>query len=137
VIIFLTTIMFLSYHRRSPLAKYRGGHGEWLGFKHFVESGSILPYEMLVTRLKALCSDFSKPELPHSDLYLPTPTPRPIVVTPPIVHRLEDSIAKIGKLFMVPGSTPIGLDDDLVRSQSLKSKSAFVKQINNATKVRA
>jgi hypothetical protein len=135
--IFLTIIKFLSYRRRSPMAMYRGGHGEWLGFKHFVDSGSILSYEMLVTRLKALCSDFSKPELPHSDIYLPTPTPTPIVVTPPIVHGLEDSVAKIGKLFMVPGSTPIDLDDDLVRSQSLKSKSAFVNEIKNATKVHA
>jgi hypothetical protein len=62
--------------------------------------------------------------------------PRSTVVRSPIVHRLEDSIAKIGKLFMVPGSTPIGLDDDLVCSQSLKSKSAFAKQINSAKKVR-
>jgi hypothetical protein len=69
---FLTTIMFLSYHRRSPMVMYCdmycGGHGEWLGFKHFVESGSILSYEMIMTRLKALCSDFSKPELPHTDV---------------------------------------------------------------------
>jgi hypothetical protein len=72
-----------------------------------------------MARLKALCSDFSKAELPHSDVYLPTPNPRPAVVTPPIVHRLEESIAKTGKLFMVPGSTPIDLDDGLVRSQSL------------------
>jgi hypothetical protein len=43
----------------------------------------------------------------------------------------------MGKLFMVPGSTPIVLDDDLVRSQSLKSKSAFAKHFNNAKKVRA
>jgi hypothetical protein len=134
---FLTTIMFLSFHRRSPMAMYRGGHGEWLSFKHIVESRSILPYEMLMTRLKALCSDFSKPELPHSDVHLPTPMPRPTVVTPPIVHRLEYTIAKIGKLFLVPDSTPIGLDEGLVRSQSLKSKLASAKQINNAKKVRA
>jgi hypothetical protein len=91
---FLATIMFLSYHHRSPMALNGGGHGEWLGFKHIVESGSILSYEVLLTRLRALCSGFSKPELPHSDVYLPTPTPRPTVVTPAIVHRLEDSIAK-------------------------------------------
>jgi hypothetical protein len=76
------------------------------------------------------------PELPHSDVYLPTPTPRPTVVTPPIVHCLEDSVVKIGQLFMVPGSTPISLDDALVRSQSLKSKLALAKQIINANKVR-
>jgi hypothetical protein len=128
--------MFLSYYRPSAMAMYRGGHGKWLGFKHFVESGSILSYETLMTRLKALCSDFSKPELPHSDVYLPTPTPRPTVVTPPIVHCLEDSVVKIGQLFMVPGSTPISLDNDLVRSQSLKSKLALAKQIINANKVR-
>jgi hypothetical protein len=77
----------------------------------------------------------SKPELPHSWVYLPTPTPRPTVFTSPIVHILEYTVAKICNMFMVPGSTPTGLDVHLVRWQSLKSKLAFAKQINNANKV--
>jgi hypothetical protein len=71
-----------------------------------------------MTRMKALCNDFSEPDMPHSDVHLPMPTPRPAVVSPPVVHRLEDSIAQIGELFMVPGSTPIGHS----HSRSLKSQ---------------
>jgi hypothetical protein len=41
---FRTTIMFLAYNRRSAMVMYRGGHGEWLRFKHFFQSGSILSY---------------------------------------------------------------------------------------------
>jgi hypothetical protein len=123
---FLNTIVFLSYYRRSPIALHPGGHGEWLGFKHFVDPGST--HGVLMTRVKALCNEFFGPDIPHSDLYVPTSTPRPAVVSPPVVHRLDVSIAQKEELFMVPASTPI------VHSLALKS---FAKQINKAKKVRA
>jgi hypothetical protein len=46
-----------------------------------------------MTKVKALCNDFSEPELPHSDLNLPTPTLRPAVVSPHVAHCLEGVIA--------------------------------------------
>jgi hypothetical protein len=65
--------------------------------------------------MKALRSEFSKPEVPPSDLYQATPATRYAIFTPPFVHRLEASIGKTCKLFMMPGATSIGLDN-LVRS---------------------
>jgi hypothetical protein len=78
-----------------------------------------------MTRVKALCNDLSEPDMPRPDLYLPTPTRGPAIVSPPFVHRLDGSRAQIG------GSTPI------VHSLSLKSKSAFAKLISKAKEVRA